>query len=149
MSFRPKVRNRVKKEVGVASLTQQHHKEQCDVNSIMKKYRNTGLIEHVSRYQGSYGDFVNAPDYHTALNKMIEADAMFLTVPSDIRELFDNDPGRFLEFVMNDENEDEMRELGLLPKRPKEPSPEAAEAPLVKKPPEAEPASVEKPQGAS
>ena len=117
MSFQAARRRRVKKEVGEKSLTKQEFRDQCDVNRIMDKYQKTGLLDHVSRYQGQYGDFADAPDYHTALNKMYEADAMFMTVPSSIREMFNNDAGEFLEFVMDPANEAEMREIGLLPKK--------------------------------
>ena len=138
MSLRIKNRRRVMKETGEKSLTKQEFVAQCDVNNIMKKYQETGLLEHVNRYQGSYGEFADAPDYHTALNKMHEADEMFMTIPADIREMFRNDPGAFLEFVMNEDNEDEMRELGLLPKKPvekqeQEPAPVAKAASEAKK----------------
>lgn len=138
MSLRVKSRRRVAKETGEKSMTKQEFVAQCDVNNIMKKYKETGLLDHVNRYQGSYGEFADAPDYHTALNKMHEADAMFMGIPSDIREVFDNDPGKFLEFVMNEENEDEMRDLGLLPrqsveKEEQEPAPPAKAASEAKK----------------
>ena len=129
MSFQAANRRRVKKEVGESSLTKQEFRDQCDVNRIMDKYAKTRLFDHVNQYQGSYGDFADAPDYHTALNKMYEADAMFMTVPSEIRELFNNDAGQFLEFVMNKENEEEMREIGLLPPKPVEKESQATGSP--------------------
>lgn len=116
MSFFSKQRRPYKQHVGENSMTQQHMKESCDINVIMKKYEKTRLLEHVNHRQGQYGDFTLAPDYHTALNQLHAAQEMFMELPSKLRERFANDPGNFLDFVSNPENVDEMRELGLLPK---------------------------------
>lgn len=111
-------RKRVLTPVGDHSMTDQSFKDECDINFIMQKYEKTGLLDHVNTYQGQYGDFTDAPDYHTALNKMNDAQEMFMTVPAKIRELFNNDPGEFLEFVLDGQNEEAMREMGLLPPAP-------------------------------
>lgn len=134
MSFYSKRRKPVKQHVGVTSHVQQHMKEQCDINQIMAKYEKGQVIQHVNRYQGAYGDFTMAPDYHEALNRLRSAEEMFGTLPARLREKFANDPGNFLDFVNNPENEDEMRKMGLLPKEkrakvetPVEPQKEAVE----------------------
>ena len=95
------------------SLAQQQFKEECDVNHIMKKYEKTGILEHRNNYEGRYGDFLSAPDYHSAMNAICAADEMFMSVPASIRQRFGNDPAAFLEFVQDPENLDEVRELGL------------------------------------
>jgi len=124
-------------------MTKQSFQDETNVNNIMAKYLQTGLLDHVNKHQGNYGDFINAPDYHTAMNRITAADQAFQTIPSDIRKKFANSASEFLEFVQNPENEDEMRELGLLPPAaPKEepsdeqepPAPEAAPEPPPKKP---------------
>ena len=81
----------------------------------MAKYQKTGLHSHVSHHQGNYGDFMQATDYHTAMNQIIAAGDAFNSVPAEIRAHFENDPGKFLAFVQDPENESGMRELGLLP----------------------------------
>ena len=121
-------RRRVTTAVGTESRTHQSFKEETDINNIMRKYRDTGLVEHVNSHRGDYGDFTNTPaDYHEALNQVIAADAMFLTLPADLRARFNNDPGAFLAFTEDPANEDAMRDLGLLP------SERAAEQPPVRK----------------
>lgn len=97
------------------SRTKQSFSEECDINNIMKKFEKTGIIDHARKYEGNYGDFTGAVDYHTAMNIVREADEMFQSIPATIRKRFDNDPQKFLEYVDNPENEDEMREMGLLP----------------------------------
>lgn len=95
------------------SLTKQAMGQETDINNIMRKYEQDGIITHLSKYKGQYGDFTNVVDYHSALNTMIDADDAFASLPSRIRGEFDNDPGKFLEFVHNPENHDQMVEMGL------------------------------------
>jgi phage internal scaffolding protein len=96
------------------TLTVQYEKDMCDINRIMAKYQKTGLIDHVSRYQGQYADVANTPTYQEAMQTIINANAAFQSLPSAIRDRFANDPARFLEFVHNPENKDEMARMGLL-----------------------------------
>ncbi len=105
--------------------TKQSHRDECDINQIMKRFEKSGMIEHTNNYQGNYGDFTRIPEsYQAALELVREADEMFLTLPAKVRLSFNNDPGHFLGFVQNPENIDEMRELGLLPpERPPETPP--------------------------
>jgi len=56
---------------------------------------------------------IPAIDYHEALNIVADAESMFEELPSTIRAQFENDPHKFLEFVQDPNNLDEMRELGL------------------------------------
>ena len=111
-------RSRVAQPIGDPDkcLVQQSAMRECDVNSIMAKYRKTGLLEHVNRFQGNYGDFTEAPTYHDAFNKLVEAQEMFQSLPAHVRDKFANDPGLFLEYVSDDKNKAGMEELGLLPK---------------------------------
>lgn len=104
------------------SLTKQSFKKDCDINHIMSKYEKTGLIEHVSRYQGQYGDFSELQDYQTSLNQVILADEMFMSLPATIRSQFENDAGKFLSFVDDPNNLDKMIEMGLAKPRPVESS---------------------------
>mgnify|MGYP000064304778 CR=1 FL=1 len=97
------------------SLTQQSMAAETDINRIMKRYEKTGLLEHVNNYQGDYGDFTAAVDYHTALNQVMAARDMFMSLPASIRGEFANDPGLFLDFVEDPANRAKMEEMGLVP----------------------------------
>jgi len=37
-----------------------------------------------------------------------------MTIPSDIRKKFDNDPGKFYEFVSNPDNKEELKQMGFI-----------------------------------
>lgn len=96
------------------SLTKTEMAPDCDINTIMKKYEKTGILEHRNTYEGQYGDFTETPgDYHEAMNRVIDAREMFETVPAKIRRRFGNDAGAFLDFVSDPQNSDEMVSLGL------------------------------------
>lgn len=98
------------------SLAQQHMKDECDINTILRKFSITGqLPENVRMPQ--YGDFVDAMDYQSSLNAIKAAQESFMQLPADIRSRFDNDAGAFVDFCSNAENYDEAAKLGLvLPK---------------------------------
>lgn len=135
------MKNRIKKpydpsvqykaHVGESDLVQRQFKDECDVNNIMRKYQKTGLLNHVNQYQGNYGHFTDTPTFQEAFQKVADANEMFMTLPSSVREKFAHDPGLFLEYVDNPDNEEGMRELGLLPRElntpPQEVDPKPAE----------------------
>ncbi len=118
----PWTRVRVAKHFSGASLAKQSFQKECDINTIMRKYEKSGLIEHLNTNQGQYGNYIGFEDYHSSLNQILAADAAFLTIPSRIRAKFNNDPGVFLEFAQNPENHEEMVELGLATQKPSEAS---------------------------
>lgn len=112
-------RERVQLDCGDVRHTKQQFKAECDVNNIVAKAKKTGLVSHLSKYHGQYGDFSQPVDYQSALNYMMEASDVFMSLPATIRKKFDNDPGQFLAFAEDPANQDGMRELGLLPPLPK------------------------------
>lgn len=99
---------------GQDSYVQQEFKDSTDINVILAKYKRTGVLEHARVYQGQYGDFTDITDYHSAMNVVKAADEMFMGLPAQVRKLFSNDPGEFLEFAENPENREKMIELGLI-----------------------------------
>jgi len=115
---------RVQKDTSaLPSVTRQSFKQECDINHIMKKYQKTGLVDHVTRFQGNYDDLTGSPDYHEAMNKIITANDAFSTLPSSVRTRFHNNPAEFLDFVSNPDNMPEMEAMGLIPPSPTEPVP--------------------------
>ena len=96
------------------SLTQQHFKDECDVINIIKKHDRNGIIEHVQRGSARYGDFSQVADYREALDLVRDAQSEFMTIPSDIRKKFDNDPGKFYQFVADPDNKEELKKMGFV-----------------------------------
>jgi len=99
------------------SKTQQHFKDEHDINNIMKKYLKQGIsYNQLPNPSGVYGDFSNVKDYQNSLQTIIDADQAFLTIPSNIRKRFDNDPQKLFEFLNDKKNLDEAISLGLIEK---------------------------------
>lgn len=97
------------------SLTDQSQADDCDVNRILARYQKTGVLEHLNRFEGSYGDFLDVPsDYQSAIEQVRAADLAFADLPSTVRRRFGNSVSDFLHFVSDAGNVDEMRTLGLL-----------------------------------
>jgi phage internal scaffolding protein len=96
-----------------ATLTQQHFKDECDINNILRQFNITGLLPEAP-LSPRYGDFTGISDYHTALNQVIAAEDEFMALPAQIRGRFDNDPAKLIEFLENSENKDEAIKLGLV-----------------------------------
>lgn len=94
-------------------LTKQCFADECDIGNIMARFDKTGLIEHVNKFQGDYGDFTGAQEYQESLNQVMAAEDMFMSLPAKVRAKFENDPGQFLDFVGNPDNLSEMVDLGL------------------------------------
>lgn len=104
-------------------ITEQHHKDDCDINIIMKRFAETGeLPDHANRLQATFGDFSDIPDYQTSLNMVIAAREAFMELKPEIRKRFHNDPGQMIEFLQDERNNSEAVKLGLkneLPPLPK------------------------------
>ncbi|AXH76301.1 MAG: internal scaffolding protein [Microviridae sp.] len=99
--------------------TKQSFKDDSDINNIMARYQATGVIDFVNEHAGHYAD-VTGLEYQSMLNKVIEAEAMFMDLPAELRKRFSNDPAEFLAFVQDEHNRDEAVTLGLIPKRSQE-----------------------------
>lgn len=106
-------RNAVKMEVVGDSLTQQHFKDETDIQKIIKQYDRTGLIRHVARGVAQYGDYSEINEYREALDVVMMANASFMELPAAVRRRFNNDAGEFFEFATNPANAEEMVAMGL------------------------------------
>lgn len=95
--------------------TQQHFKEQCDINRIVSTYAKTGLVPGNPRTPVEE-DFVGIIDFHTAMNAVRRADEAFMELPAELRSRFHNDPQEYVEFCLDKENLDELVQMGLAPK---------------------------------
>lgn len=97
------------------TLAQQHCKEECDINYIVERFGVTGQLPPNDRPMPTYGDFTGISDYRSALDAVMAADDVFMSLPPKIRERFANDPAALVDFCSDDSNRAEAMELGLIP----------------------------------
>lgn len=104
------------KNGNIVYLTEQHHRDQCDVNKIIEKYDKTGLISHINKVEAKFGDMTGM-DFKEAMDKVTGMTSMFNDLPSNIRKRFGNSPEQLLQFMSDSKNRDEAIKLGLIDAR--------------------------------
>lgn len=105
------------------SQTLQSFKDDADINCIIARYQNTGVLVDptvpVTRTP-QFGDYSEMPTYQEAQNVIVAANNAFNSLSSKIRERFGNDPAAYFDFVRNlKEGSDEYAEaisLGIVNK---------------------------------
>jgi len=123
VTIRPNGSKRIQTAIHDRPITQQQFKDECDINKIMEKYQRTGQITHLARNQGIYADLTSLGDYQQSLQKVIDAENAFDTLPAKVRERFGNDPAGLLTFLADPQNKEEAIKLGLIEKPKKAPTP--------------------------
>lgn len=109
------------------SMTQQHFKDECEIDNILRKYETTGfLVDPLTpRRQAQFGDFSEVQDFQTAQNKVAEVTEYFDSLPASIRSRFGNRVSEFLSFVTDETNRKACEELGIfIPEGVSESSPQ-------------------------
>lgn len=94
------------------TMAQQQFAEECDINTIVERFGLTGQLPDNLRMPIT-NEFVETTDYQQSLDKLREADNAFMQMPAKIRAEFENDAGKFVEFVSDPKNVDKCREWGL------------------------------------
>lgn len=102
------------------SMTKQSFREHVEINNVIARYRKSGIVDHLNRNPGYFGDVSNIKSYQESLNVVIEAQDKFASLPANIRERFANDPALFIQFMSDPKNVDEAIKLGLVQWKEKE-----------------------------
>ncbi|AXH76961.1 MAG: internal scaffolding protein [Microviridae sp.] len=109
----------VSRETGLActdpTRTQQQFKDECDINVILERFGVTGHLP-LTTLQPMAGDFTEITDFHGAMQAVEAAKENFMTLPSKVREKFNQDPKVFVDFCLDPANIDAVREMGLAPR---------------------------------
>lgn len=121
------------------SLTQQHFKDECDINRIVATYQETGVMPQGER-QPLFGDFAGIPtSFQESQNLFKEAQDKFYSLPSDLRKMLDNSPQKLLEFMSNPANTDACVKFGLFNKPPEKAPENKSKNPVNPAPPPVQP----------
>lgn len=109
-------RDKVSDETGLLcedeSKTQQHQKEEADINTIIRRFGLSGELPTNVRVP-QYGDFQDIGTYQEALNAVMKANETFMRYPAHIRNRFNNNPAEFVDFCSDPNNAEELVKLGL------------------------------------
>lgn len=97
------------------TLAKQAMAEQCDINTLVKRWERTGSVGlSFNSTPAQFIDVSEVPDYQSALNTVLKAQSSFAGLSSSIRDRFQNDPAQLLAFLDNEKNRDEAVMLGLV-----------------------------------
>jgi len=110
------------------SLTQQHGRDDADINVIMARFGKTGQLPQGVRLP-TYGDFEGPLDFQSALHAVMQAEDSFAAMSAKVRARFGNNPASFLDFCSDPANRAEAVSLGLVPPTPAA-SPAASPGPV-------------------
>lgn len=100
------------------SMTKQSFREHVEINNVIARYRRSGVVDHLNRNPGYFGDVSGIKSYQESLNIVIEAQEKFSSLPANLRERFGNDPASYIKFISDRKNYDEAVKLGLvIPKK--------------------------------
>jgi len=101
---------------------EQAHKNEADINNIVRKH-GLDLIAKTAALQTFKYDNNPSNDFQEVMQAVITAEQSFSSIPSDIRKRFDNNPAKFMDFIYNPDNKQEMIDMGLSPEPEPKPEP--------------------------
>lgn len=107
------------------SLTMQEFAEETNIHNIINRYERTGTwstnMAPPTRIP-TFDDFTRVPDLLTAQKQLVLAKESFMSLPSDVRAEFHNDPVLFLKAFEDPENRAKLIKLGLVVDKAEQPS---------------------------
>lgn len=103
---------------GDKGFTVQADRDEADINKIVARFQKTGQLPPTLKGEPFYGDVSDFGDLAESLIKIQDADRLFMTFPADVRERFDNDKVKMIEFLEDPANYDEALKLGIVQPRP-------------------------------
>lgn len=99
------------------SLTMQEFAEETNIHNIINRYERTGTWSTnmaLPTRMPTFDDFTQVPDLLTAQKQLVLAKESFMSLPSDVRAEFHNDPVLFLKAFEDPENRAKLIKLGLV-----------------------------------
>lgn len=100
--------------------TQQQFKDESDINTIVDRFLAAGEIPQSTPFPAQT-EFAEIFDFQSSMNVMRKAQESFMELNAKVRARFDNDPQKFLEFIHDKDNAEEMVKLKLATVRIEEP----------------------------
>lgn len=89
--------------------TIQEQKQGTDINYIMERFTRTGLIEHVRQNEPQFGDFTGI-DFQEMQDQVAKVKQLFDSLPSKVKQQFEHDPQKYLDFIAHQENVQDMKD---------------------------------------
>jgi len=108
-------------DCGTEEITKQSHKAECDINTILSQFSRTGIIDHINNSPAEWLDLPDTMDFQQSLAVISEAQDAFASLPSQVRDYYQNSPAVFLGALTNPAEHDRLVEYGVLKPRVQSP----------------------------
>ena len=102
------------------SKVQEQFADACQTDTIIRKYNMMGVNPFIASGGSRYLDTTEIPSFVVAQNSQVKVREYFEGLPSNIRLEFNNDPAQFAEAVLDPQNAEYLREIGVLAPLPAE-----------------------------
>ncbi len=93
-------------------MTVQSDAEEADIQKILKKYKEVGIIDHLNVTEATYRDVTTFSDFADVMRTAKEAEKDFMKLPSKVREIFKHDVATWLDTAHDEEKRTALREEG-------------------------------------
>lgn len=129
VKFAPKVSDKGSvelMEVGIENFQEyiDSFRDSSEIGNVIARFQNTGDAGILQQRVGQYGDFTDAPKtLAQALQLQIDSNLLFDSLPTDIKQKFDNDRNQF--FAMSGTQEWLEKMDSVLPESMRLPKPDA------------------------
>lgn len=111
-------------------LTVQSDADEANINKIVAKMEKGQMSFRMNAAPPFYGDVSEFDGLADAVEKVLSANDLFMDMSASIRERFDNDPVKMVEFLEDEANRAEAIKLGMVIEEPVAPvAPAAPPAP--------------------
>lgn len=97
------------------SLTHQEFYDDTKTENIINKYIRLGANPYVPDSIGEFLDTTTISDFQANMERFRAVSEYFESLPSDVRLRFRNDAKFFAQFASNPDNQNALKELGLIP----------------------------------
>lgn len=133
VEIRPNGKRRVRTMNYSESRTIQSDRNKAEIKNILARYEATGIIDHMRDVDLQYRDVSEFTDLADAMQQAKEAERVFLQLPPELRNVFENDVVNWLDAAHDPEKIEALRpqleQLGVLDPIPAPPSPEPTPTP--------------------
>jgi len=102
-------RPRVQTENLLPSKTVQSDVVRTEIKHILAKYRQVGVIEHMRNVDLQFRDVSEFEDFSDLMFQSKEAEKVFMSLPSKVREVFEHDYARWLDCAHDAEKLEALR----------------------------------------
>lgn len=90
--------------------TKQSYKDSCDINKLLEQGQREGSLSHLEKHGAVYGDYA-AIDWDNLPLQLAEGQQVFNELPAELKKEFDQDPGKFFNYVTDPQNKDRLQDL--------------------------------------